>query len=490
MTMRDKVVIIGAGLGGLECGYILARHGFDVTVLEQSQYIGGCIQSFMRGSTIFDTGLHYVGGLAEGEPLNRIFRYFGLMDLPWKQLDRDCFDQVSIGEKSYCFPSGFMEFEKYVSDCFPGEKDGVHRYAELLRSVSEHIFDIFSPDRDSSESFHTPLLQTSAYGFLNSTFSDPELRKMLCGTSIRMELDAESLPLYEFAQINSSFIGSAWRLSGGGSRIAESLAAGIESMGGRVRTSARVTALSNHDGRIASVQVNGEEIIQSDWVVSDIHPAATLSLLSGGIRKLYRDRIVSLPNSFGIFTANIALKPGALRYVNRNIYIHKADSDPWHPVPGRTDSVMVHWYMDSDGDCSSMDLMTPMWWHEVERWSGFPPGRRGEDYVEFKRRKTGECLDLAELQVPGLKDAVERIYTSTPLSYSSYLLDPEGTAYGIKKDWRRPVSSVISPRTPVSNLLLTGQNLNLHGLLGVSVTSFLTCSCLLGQGFARADLAL
>ena len=63
-----SAIVIGSGLGGLECGVILARHGFEVTVLEQERQIGGSLQTFVRkgsdGKThSFDTGFHYVGGL-------------------------------------------------------------------------------------------------------------------------------------------------------------------------------------------------------------------------------------------------------------------------------------------------------------------------------------------------------------------------------------------------------------------------------------------
>ncbi|MGN1248329.1 MAG: FAD-dependent oxidoreductase, partial [Paludibacteraceae bacterium] len=47
----SSVIIIGAGLGGLECGYILAKKGFRVTVLEHDARVGGCLQSFRRGDT-------------------------------------------------------------------------------------------------------------------------------------------------------------------------------------------------------------------------------------------------------------------------------------------------------------------------------------------------------------------------------------------------------------------------------------------------------
>ena len=40
---RGSVIIIGAGLGGLECGYILAKNGMQVTVLEHEGQVGGCL---------------------------------------------------------------------------------------------------------------------------------------------------------------------------------------------------------------------------------------------------------------------------------------------------------------------------------------------------------------------------------------------------------------------------------------------------------------
>ena len=43
-----KAVIIGSGLGGLSCGAILAKCGYEVTVLEKEAVIGGCLQCFER----------------------------------------------------------------------------------------------------------------------------------------------------------------------------------------------------------------------------------------------------------------------------------------------------------------------------------------------------------------------------------------------------------------------------------------------------------
>ena len=70
--MRFDAVILGSGLGGLQCAYILAKNGMKVCVVEKNAALGGCLQSFRRGNDEFDTGFHYVGALGKGQILERI----------------------------------------------------------------------------------------------------------------------------------------------------------------------------------------------------------------------------------------------------------------------------------------------------------------------------------------------------------------------------------------------------------------------------------
>ena len=98
---KYDVVVIGAGLGGLQCAYILSKQGKKVCVLEQNRLLGGCLQSFKRKGKTMDTGFHYVGGLDKGQPLNRLFDYFDLLNLPWQKLDSQAFDQIVYNGKNY-----------------------------------------------------------------------------------------------------------------------------------------------------------------------------------------------------------------------------------------------------------------------------------------------------------------------------------------------------------------------------------------------------
>ena len=329
---------------------------------------------------------------------------------------------------------------------------------------------------------------------MEETIDDPLLRNVLSGASMTMELDTEKLPLYVFAQINNSFIQSAWRLEGGGSLIADKLAGNIIRMGGTIVRNAEVTRLVEESGEISIVEVNNEEQIQAKHIISNIHPAATLALIpeSQYIRNLYRRRITNLSNTFGMFTVHLKLKEKSIQYQNRNKFIYK-DRQVWNPIDDTEKDfsrVLVSYQIPEDGSdfTSNIDILFPIGWEEVKKWENSSVGRREEEYNQFKQQKAEEYIRLVSEYIPNLKESIESYYTSTPLTYRDYTATWQGSAYGVQKDYNSILLTLLTPQTPVPNLLLTGQNLNLHGILGVTMTSFFTCAKLVGMENLVNDL--
>ena len=482
--MKYDAVIIGSGLGGLECAHILSKAGMSVLLLERGTQAGGCLQSYRRHGLAFDTGFHYVGGLDEGQSLHSAFRHLGLLRLPWQRLDNH-FDQVTIGNQTFNFAQGYDAFVETLTVAFPAERDALNRYADMLKQCGEQQFDALNPQTGES-SVLSRFFETSAYQYLTETFHDPLLINVLCGTSLKMELRKESLPLFTFAHGNGSFIESSWRLKGDGSLIVNSLADGIRMHGGEIICNAEVQELVEKDGKLVHAVCSNGEIYEGTIFISNIHPAVTCNLVkqSSRMKKVYRSRITHLENTFGMFTVSLRIKPQTLRYFNWNQYIYK-EPDVWafhlknNPVSG----VLVSCRIPEDGSkyVQQVDLLTPMNWSECEQWSYTEVGRRGEDYKAMKKRVADECITLAERFIPGLRDRITGCYTSTPLTYRNYTLTTEGSAYGLRKDFRNPIITLLSPRTPIPNLLLTGQNLMLHGLHGVTMTALYTCAEVLGK---------
>jgi phytoene dehydrogenase-like protein len=68
-----KVVVIGAGIGGLTAGALLAKRGYDVVIFDQAIVPGGCASTFQRQGFTFDVGATQVAGLEPGGIHHRIF---------------------------------------------------------------------------------------------------------------------------------------------------------------------------------------------------------------------------------------------------------------------------------------------------------------------------------------------------------------------------------------------------------------------------------
>ena len=480
--MKYDVIIIGSGFGGLVCGHILSKQGKNVLLLERQAQPGGCIQSYRRDGMAFDTGLHYVGGLAEGQTMHRLFDAIGLMQLPWHRLDPKGFDHVTIGGDTFALAEGYDAFVDTLTASFPQEREALRKYIDVLRLTQE--LDLGSADANA--------LQTAgAYEWLTTNFHDSLLVNVLSGNALKMELRRESLPLFTFAHGQSSYVQSSWRLQGDGNMIVRSLIDDITRYGGTVRCRAEVEELIEHDGRIVAARCRNGETYEGDIFISDVHPTLTFSWIrqSEVLKKMFRRRMASLENTFGMFTASLTIKEGTQPYFNHNKFVYSRPN-VWtfydeRDQNGDIGGVMISCRVPEDGSIYTrqIDLMTPMPWEQCKAWEDSRLFRRSHAYNTWKEDTYARCLALAETVVPGLGAAVEQHYTSTPLTYRDYTLTPFGSAYGVRKDYRNLMMTMLSPRTPLPNLLLTGQNVILHGLEGVAMTALHTSAAILGKDF-------
>lgn len=431
------------------------------------------MQSYQRGRLSFDTGLHYIGGLAEGQQLHSIFSHLGLMKLPWVRLDADGFDRVTIGHQTFPMAEGYNHFARTLSEYFPKEKEGLRKYVELMRHL---------PSMEEIGS-------VNAYDWMKSLFKDSLLINVLSGSAIKMELRRESLPLFTFAHGMSSYIGSSWRLRGGGHLIVNALVDDINRMGGKVVCHAEVNKLEEKDGRIVAARCSKGDVYEGDVFISDVHPQVTFGWLdeSKVIKNMFRRRINAMENSTGILTVSLVLKKGVLPYFNHNKYYYrKPNVWTFSEDVGGVGGVMVSCRVPEEGDYArQIDLMTPVSWKLFEAWEHTTVGHRGESYDMLKNHLADECIHLAERVVPELGSMVEKRYISTPLTYRDYTLSPCGSAYGVRKDCRNILMTTLSPRTSIPNLLLTGQSLMLHGVEGVTMTALQTCGELLGKDYIQ-----
>lgn len=495
--MIYDVVIIGSGLGGLACGNMLAKEGQKVCILEKNRQFGGSLQIFSREKTIFDTGVHYLGGLGKGQNLHQFFKYFGIIDdLSLKPLDKNGFDRIIFKGDPMEYPHavGYHNFVERLAEYFPQEKKNIQFYIKKIREICD-TFPLYNlqPHSESFLEETAGSFNTSLEEFINSITSNKKLRAVLLGNAPLYAGEADRTPLYLHALIVNSYISGSWKCKEGGGQIAREMVKQIKAMGGDLFNYAEVSGFQYSGSEISSVELTDGRKISGKLFISNIHPASTVALAGEGrFRRPYAKRMASLENTISTFMLNVVLKPGSFKDQNYNIYYYKDNQ-----VLLGQDKYFKDWPhhfalfpgMGQKGYLQNLSIMVYMDYSEVAKWSStfrtLPKNEssRGEDYEVFKVEKAEKLIDLVEARFPGFRSCVQSYYTSTPLTYRDYIGSREGSLYGVSRDYKDPMKTLINSKTRIPNLYLTGQNVHIHGILGVTIGAILTVGEILGEDY-------
>jgi all-trans-retinol 13,14-reductase len=478
------ILVIGAGLGGLLCGALLARDGRQVIVLEKNKQIGGNLQSFAVDGKLFESAVHYIGSLQKGQTLHKIFNYLGIADkISLKRLDESCFDEIILGGKSYSMAQGYENFINSLAEKFPHQKSNLVNYIREIKTVCSH-FPLYNM-RLGSVSEKNKVSHFGLKQKLDELISDETLKQILAGNNLLYAGDADTTPFFIHALIENSYIESSWKCEMGSIQIAKQLQQIIQNHGGQVLRNMDVSSIHEENGKIVSVETTKNKKFLPGFVISNLHPAATYSLLNSKVIKpVTKKRIAATPNTSSALMVNISLHDEMIPYCNHNIYYHKKPNvwlDLQYPNDESPNSYAVFFYQDQKHKkfARGLSILSYMSLQSFSEWehtfnTTSEKKQRGDTYLKRKQALSAKFIDEIETIIPGLKDAVKTVDVCTPLSYRDYLNIPDGSMYGLKKNVNDLANTTFSPRTKISNLFLTGQNINLHGILGVSITALLT----------------
>ena len=489
--MKKSAIIIGAGPGGLLTGAILAQEGLQVTVLEKNAIIGGGLQSFSRFGTLFDTGMHIVGGMQKDGSIRRICEYLGIWDrVRVKDTDREFSDCVFFSEdgRRYRIAQGRKGFVDSLSEVFPDQRDHLIAYVEALFRLAGGV-DLFRLRASSEEqSEHSEAFGMSADAFIALYIPDVRLRSVLSYINPLYAGRADVTPAYIHALISVLYISGSSRFAGGSIHFAQALRDVIVSSGGRVLAGAAVTHVHNDGRMISGVSTSDGRTYTADCYVSAIHPCSLFPLLDdpGILPRPYRTRLEGLPNSCSAFTLNVKFRKNSFRYLNHTLYYVSRYDAVWE-IGGEgawpQGFVCVTPPVIGQGEFAEKLIVTaPMPWSCVKAWEDSAPGCREESYQAWKADCANKLLSCLEEMFPGFRTCVEAVNTASPLTIRDYYGSKEGSMYGFSKDCRNLMWSLLPVVTKVPNLFLTGQNCMLHGLCGVSLTAVSTCEAILGRG--------
>lgn len=486
--------MIGSGLGGLVSALILAKEGLKVCVLEKNKQYGGNLQTFSREKLIFDTGVHYLGGLSKGQNLHQFFSYLEIIDdLELHQMNEDGYDKISFGDENIEYPhaQGYENFIEQLTTYFPNEKQNLESYCEEIQYVCAQFprYQVIGKD-----SYNEEILHLNTKRFIESVTQDKKLQAVLLGSNFLYGGDSENIPFYVHALTVNSYIQSAYKCVKGGSQITKLLIKKLRQYGAEVHKHSEVSGfIFDEAGVLSSVTTKSGKEYAAKKFISNIEIRSFIKLIGEEkLRKSFLNRVMSWEPVSSCFSVYLVLKPQSLPNFNYNIYHYSSEEMVWNAFRYSKDSWPETYMLSSTPSkhrpdyAESLTAISYMDFEEIKDWEKTvntvaEEHDRGLKYEHFKLEKAEKMISALEKKIPNLRHSIKSIYTSSPLSYRDYIGSFEGNMYGYMKSSDNPLKTMVSPRTKTDNLFLTGQSVNMHGILGVTIGAFNTCAEILGK---------
>ena len=326
--------------------------------------------------------------------------------------------------------------------------------------------------------------------FIDSFTTDERLRAVLAFANPLYAGERYKTPVYIHALISKMYIESSARFVGGSQQLADALADVIRKAGGEIHAGNGVEHIEIQNRQVEYVTTADGKQRTADRYISSIHPSALFDLLDKSkLQRSYWKRIDSIPNTYSAFTLYIIFKPDTFPFLNYTGYYQDNYEATWQYYAYNPESwpqgLMYITPPETMNDtyATKMIINCVMPFEAVKQWENTTAGKRGTEYRAFKKRCEEAIIRQMEKVFPDIRSRIRKMYSSSPLTIRDYYNQKEGALYGIKKDCNKIIHSHISVRTKLANLLLTGQNINWHGILGVPITAVLTCSEFVGLKF-------
>lgn len=462
-------------------GALLAKEGYKVTVLEKNAIIGGGLQTFKRKGVSFPTGMHVFGGFQEGGNLRKLFEYLGVMDkISLHPTDDEASDVVTMMDEgmTYKLPRGKERFITYLSSMFPAEKEQIKAYIDKLFELSEEENLFHLRETPADHITHSDDFLGSVEQLRNQYITNPKLKELLGYLSPLFGGVEQTTPAYIHALLSTLHINGTYQFVGESQQLAEALAKVIESAGGQVVANEEVTRIEFENRQVLGVFTKNGKCYQSDSYISDVHPDVLLRIIDdGAFPTAFKNRISEIPETVSSFKVFVKFKEEAFPYLNHAHFINASQETGWpHELMFVTPPKE-----NQGGFAETMVIISPMEFGQVVRWKNTRTGHRGEAYESWKQAMTNKVFGHMEQLYPDFRDSVEFAFAASPLTIRDFYGNKEGSNYGFRKDSSNLMLSQMSVTTKVKNLFLTGQNVNIHGLCGVSLTAIETAEALVGR---------
>jgi C-3',4' desaturase CrtD len=424
-----RVVVVGAGLGGLTTAALLARSGLDVTVLEAHVYPGGCAGTFVHRGYRFNAGATLAGGFSPGGPMSQLADQLGV-DWPARPADPAMIVHLPGGARVH----RWADADRWAAERrghFGTDGEAFWRWQERTAESLWRLAMWLPPWPPQS-----PGDMARLAAVVLAARPDPRLARdfwrpvaaRLHGASsdLRLFVDAQLLiaaqdtsgranALYGAAALDLPRRGVV-HLAGGIGAIAGTLVESLRRDGGQIRYRQAATRVVVEHGRPRAVETASGGAFSADLVVLNLPPRNIAALLGETAPRRMRDVQAYPHDGWSAFVIHVGTDGGAVdpklpphhqvvagEPLDEGNSVFLSLSPAWDerraPTGRRALTISTH-------------TRPGPWWQLLERDRAA--------YESEKRRYADRLLRVAEVALPGLREAADLVLPGTPVTFERF----------------------------------------------------------------------
>lgn len=484
---ETAVVVIGAGIGGLTAGALLAKRGYRVKVFDQAWVPGGCASTFKRRGFTFDVGATQVAGLEPGGIHHRIFQELGVEIPTASHCDPACAVFLPGETEPISVWRDPNQWQAEREKQFPGSD----RFWQLLANLFRYNWGFQSrdpviPPRNLWDGWQ--LLQAVRPDTLLTvphlfTTVGQLLRLTGLGNQRRLKTFLD-LQLKLYSQVNADqtallYAATAlgvsqapqglFHLHGSMQVLSDRIVEALKKHGGELHMGHSVDQIQVHNqeflGALIRQQKTGKIWTESaDHVVANVTVQNLVRLLGEDAPRQYQQRVKKLPPSSGAFVIYLGVEEDA---IPANCPPHLQFLYDYDGPIGENNSLFVSVSRSGDGRAPegkatiiASSFTDPTLWEKTENYEGLK-----QAYIEGAIARLSQYFHLTP-------DTIIHQEAATPRTFAHFTGRSQGIVGGIGQRLSTFGPFGFATRTPIKRLWLVGDSTHPgEGTAGVSYSA-------------------
>lgn len=476
-----KAAIVGAGLGGLTFGALLARDGWQVDVYDRNEKVGGVCALAEKNGFKWEQGPLILGDMLPGEPVYELLKELGIT-LPTQRAERgiEMPDYAMWRPDEYAGP--YWRRER-LKELFPEEAEGIDAYYrfydDMLRLRYLGGLAEKQPGLINKLRLALAFLKVKKYAGMTAQqlmehfFSTEKIRTLYTGILADFcakpdEFQGLGVPFLNFETAFDKRIplekdGKPYNpgycyITGGVQKLPEALAGAVTSKGGRIHLGTTVEKILIENGKAVGLRLEGGETVSADLVAATGGAKDVFYGLVGEehLNEHYRQVLKSFMPMEAVFMLHLGLDYDPMQFMKAPLCYYYKTYDIFDATRrlrageyhGGKDGFLI-----SVDSCHAPDF-APEGMHSVTIYTIAPDTLNDGDWEAEKERWADMLIDLAQEHLPGLREHIREKLVMTAVEYRELTHMRKSSFGGLVPIWKQENPAW---KTPVKDLWFVGQ---------------------------------